>query len=217
MHKLSFNQMNRKTKRADHPINDPFWRIVICSIIVFSISGVILTFHDQIDNCRRLIPSLLISNITLNGSSPQCSILYEACLCSVLSNNSENSRNCITDIHAMGAHTLPPISLVLQLYVIYELSVSTVHYGYVVLGYFWLATLFFCNITAISRHPISCLYSAISQIICFSGIFMFALASYLVILDDIRIHEDEFSETCRKRRSAKKKYNREIFNEVTVV
>ena len=135
----------------------------------------------QIRYCRRSILSVPVTNVTHNNSLSQCSMPYEECRCSVSSNRFNDSINCITDIQGRSRYILPPISFVVQLYVIYDLFSSTGGYWRIFLSTIWLAVLFVFIMINIGTYALSCLYFSINWTVSSSGAAALFAIGYLII------------------------------------
>ena len=197
--------MNRRAKHSSHSETGPFVRFMSSAVILQLLFYAIWHADDQIKYCRNSILSLPVTKMTLNNSLSQCNIPYEECRCSVSSDKFNNSKNCITDIQAMGSHILPPISFVLQLYVIYDLFSFSSAGGYwnILLGILWLIALFVFIIVAIRMHGISCLYFSINWIVGSSSLFLLLPIVYLVVRRDMEERSRGYRRTDRVRKSAK--------------
>ena len=202
--------MNLKTKYSSRSATDPFARIILSSVIIHLIFYGIWCADDQIDNCRRSILSLPITMMTLNNSLSQCNIPYEKCRCSASSAKFNNSIECITDIQAISSHILPPISFLLQLYVIYELLSSTDDNNHLFLATLWLVALLILTIIAIGAHGTSCFYFYLYRVVGASGLFQFSLICYLIICQNNEYRSCEYYSNYRRRRIVKNDRNREI-------
>lgn len=208
--------MNLKTKDSSRSATGHFVRIVFSGVIINLIFYGIWYADDQIENCRRSILSLSVTNMTLNHSLSQCSNPPEECRCSFSSNKFNNSVECITDIQAISSHILPPISFLLQLYVMYELLSSTDDYTHIFLTTLWFVAFFILTIIAIGTHGASCFFLNLKWVVGVSGLFQFGLIYYLVICRNSEDLEDEYDQSSRRQIIVKKNHHREIGSQVIV-
>jgi hypothetical protein len=158
-----------------------YGRIVTCGLIISMISYVIWSFNDQINECHESIFSRSTTETIGNSTLLQCNISYDECRCSVISNKFNNSIKCITNIQAMIGPMLPPVSFVLQIYLIYKLISLAGNLRRIQKNLFWFAALIVFIITAVTAQGSSCLYSYTSDTACFSGFFLFVVVCYLAI------------------------------------
>lgn len=76
--------------------NDEELRTLICAVIVFSAFYKITSFNAQVGFCRA---NMFARNKTmLNGSLWQCTIPYEECRCSAITNKFNHTIHCIAQI-----------------------------------------------------------------------------------------------------------------------
>ena len=205
-----------KIKNPPGTTNPPDPCAVGYGVIVLLISTVIMSFNDQIENCRKTIFSLSSTNITPNNSSLQCNIPYEECRCSVISNKSNNAIECITDIQAMTAHISPLVSYVLQLYIIYELFLFKGKYSHILTNIFWVIVLFVFIIIAIAAHGSTCLYNNTSVTLTASGYLLLVIAFGLYVRSNMKYSSLGRGKIYRKRRLVKNNNKCEILTIVIV-
>ena len=208
--------MNRKTEYSSRSATDPFVRIVLSGVIIHLIFYGIWCADDQIENCRRSILSLPITKMTLNNSLSQCSIPYEECRCSASSAKLNSSIECITDIQAISSNILPPVSFLLQLYVIHELLSSTDDNSHLSLATLWLVALLILTIIAIGAHGTSCFCFYFYRVVGASGLFQFSLICYLIMCQNNEYRSRKYYRDYRRQRFVKKDHSREICSVVIV-
>jgi len=191
-------------------------RIITCGFIILFISYGILSFQIQIIQCHRSIFSLSKAKTIGNISLLQCNISYDECRCSATSNKFNNSKNCITNIQAMSGHILPPLSFVLQIYIIYKLFSLTGNLSRIQTNLFWFAALLVFMITAVTAQGNSCLHFYTSEIALYSDFLLFLVVYYLVIHATWEYPSHTRYKTYRKRRLVKKNHNRQMLTIVIV-
>jgi hypothetical protein len=81
---------------------------------------------------------------------------YEKCLCSVLSNKTENSENCITDIELQCSRILPLVSFVLQICLLRAVFTLSADFNRKLIYIAWIAALFTFIGLAIGIYWSSC-------------------------------------------------------------
>lgn len=153
--------------------NVPDQLITLQSIIVMGFSFIILSFNDQVNNCRERIFSLSSTNMTANANFLKCNIAHEECRCSIISNKSHTTIECITDIQVMIAPILPLVSYVLQLYVIYKVFSFTGRYSHIFRDICWTIALFLFIIIAIGVRGSTCLFYDTTSALFFIRFFPF--------------------------------------------
>ena len=205
-----------KIKKPLDITNPPDPRAAVCGAIILSISLVIMSYNEQIENCRKTNLSLSSTNMTLNSSSLQCNIPYEECRCSVIQNKSNNAIECITDIQTMTAHISAIVSSVLQLYIIYELFPFIGKYSHILKIVFWVIALFVFIIIAIALHGSTCLYYNTSETLILSSRLLCVIAIGLYLRSSMKCCSRERRKTHRKRRLVKNNNNCEILTIVIV-
>ena len=213
---LSFDQMNLKTKYSSRSPAVSLQRIVFAALIILFAGHGMWCTDAQIRYCLQSILSLPVTKMTINSSLSQCSIPYEECRCSTSSNQFNDSINCITDIQARSRYILPPISFVVQLYVIYDLFSSTGGYCRIFLSTIWLAVLFVFIMTEIGTYEISCLYFVINWIVSSSAASALLPIAYLITHHDIEDHSYAYRRTNRRRRLVRKDHDRKVLTLVIV-
>lgn len=205
------NQMNSKLKPSHYSMPDAFVNTYPCSVVIFLISFSIIMLHDELLKCHESTPRQGIFYILSNNSSPQCIFGYGECLCSASQNRSEKKIPCITNMSAFGAKILPPISMVLQLYVLYELFVKLRDRRFIVAGIVWLTLLFVLIVISFRVFAIVCLSFVVDEIISFSGAMISGIIFVLFAIERNREERSKgYSRTYRRRESASKEKNREI-------
>lgn len=197
-----------------HPLilnkGDDLW-IFLCAVTVFSSSFKTWSFNFQVGNCRtEMFSGFARNNTTLNGSLWQCTIPYEECRCSVISNKFNHTIKCITDTQVIIAHLLPLVSYALQLYMLYDLFSFIGKSSRFLRVLCWIiASLLFAFITIVA-HDNTCLYYIISECLIYSGVLLYALFLGLFIIGDIKDRNGSCDKTSRKRKLANDNYSHEV-------
>jgi hypothetical protein len=149
------------------------------AVLLFMIAGPLLSLEFRFVNaCQSLFP-LLTSNMTIDSNLSPCRIPYDECRCSVLSNRSGLTTECLMDVEAMIGHILPLVIYALQLYLIYKLVSVTGKYSHILTDIFWIIALVVFVIIAIAVHGSSCFHFYSVLIICSTSILLVALVFYL--------------------------------------
>lgn len=185
-------------------------------VFVFFISWVICSFNIRIHEYRQSIVSLSKTNRALNTSLLQWDISYDECRCSVTSNKSNSSIQCITDVHDMAGHILPVVSFLLQLYITYEIFIFTGNYRHILRDIFWIIAVFVFIIIAMGACGSSRLYHYTSLIGCVTGFFLFCIFMYLIDVNDYRDSPYEHRNIDRDQRLVINNDDHEILISVTV-
>lgn len=148
------------------------------AVMVFVTSVGLMWLNIRFQMSRESIFPSSRHNGTLSSILLQCSIPYDECRCSVLSNKFNSSIKCITDVEAMIGHILPLVPYALQLYLLQKLFSFTGNYSHILTDIFWLVALFVLVIIAICVHGSSCLYYYTSFIIFLTSTFWYAFFFY---------------------------------------
>jgi hypothetical protein len=160
--------------------------ILICSMIIGSISMAVLSLDPQIEDCYSSFFALSASEIREDISRLRCTIPHDECRCSITSNKFNSSRNCISDIQAMSGPILVPLSFVLQIYLIYELLSLIGKLSRTLRDLFLGGALLVYIISAFTMQRNSCLYFYTSETAIHSGFFLFVVVVYLIVHSGIK-------------------------------
>lgn len=165
-----------KVKRIFYRNNYTDSRISLYAAIALTISIACLLINIANDDCRNLIGSSNISNVTIAVKILVCNISPENCRCS---DSSNSSVQCIPDIKIMASHVLPLVSYVLQLYVISKVFRFTGNHKDTLTDIFWTASLFIFIFILIAVHGSCCLRIFTTVIISAPGMY---LSFYIMML-----------------------------------
>jgi len=80
-------------------------------------------------------------NVTRGSEILYCFLPYDDCLCSVLSNKSNASENCITYDQLVGSRILPLVSFFLQIFLVRELFSLSGDHRIVAIFVLWIASI----------------------------------------------------------------------------
>jgi hypothetical protein len=197
--------------------NAPDQLFTIQSLIVMVISFIILSFNDQVNSCRERIFSLSSTNMTANANFLKCNIAYEECRCSIISNKSHTTTECITDIQVMIAPISPLVSYVLQLYVIYKVFSFTGRYSHIFRDICWIIALFLFIIIAIGVMGSTCLFYNTTSALFLSGFSLFAITFSIFVYKDTKYRADVAAEARQKQRLVENNHKCNISTIVIVV
>jgi hypothetical protein len=128
--------------------------------------------------CQSLFP-FSTHNMTVDSNISDCSIPYDQCRCSVLSNRSGFRAKCITDVEAMAGHILPLIVYAQVLYLFYNLVSFTGKYRHIFTDIFWIIALVIFVILAIAVHGGSCFHYYTIFIMSVTGLSLAMVPLYL--------------------------------------
>jgi hypothetical protein len=156
-------------------------RAISLALIILFIPLVVIYLENLFQGSRESNSPSCIHNGTLSSVFFKCSIPYDKYRCSVLSNRSNNSIKCITDVQAMTGHILPLVSYVLQLYLIQEYFSFADIYNYNFTDVFWITVLVIFAIIAIAVHGSSCLHFYTCMIICSTGVCLSGFVFYELV------------------------------------
>ncbi len=172
--------MNIKTKFPHDNRSYTVARLSFLSMVLILLLCGFVWLHGHYRNSRESLFPLPSRNITHISDQDRCDIPYDNCRCSVISNKSNESIKCITDIAAMAGHLLPLVSYALQIYGISTLFSFTGYYSQLLTDIFWIIALFVFVIIAIAVHGSSCLHYYTSLIIAVDGMLMTFFLVFLV-------------------------------------
>jgi hypothetical protein len=156
-------------------------RAIILALIILFIPLVVIYLENLFQSSRESNSPSCIPNGTLSSVFLKCSIPYEKYRCSVLSNRSDNSIKCITDVQAMIGHILPLVSYLLQLYLIREFFSFADIYNYNLTEIYWIPFFVIFVIIAIAVHGSSCLHFYTCIIICSTGVCLSGCVFYQLV------------------------------------
>ena len=145
-------------------------------------------FHNFFGKSEKSILQSHNINVTQRLDVFFCDLPYDDCLCSVLSNKSDTSDNCITYAKLLGSRVLPLVSFILQIFLIRELFSFSADRLRVVIYALWIASIFtFIGLT-ISIYWSSCYHAYISFILYVTGVSLALLSMHnsLVVHDHLR-------------------------------
>jgi len=121
-------------------------------------------------------------NVTNKSPLFFCVVPYDDCLCSVLSNISNTSEKCITNVELVGNRILPLISFLLQIFLVRELfSLSTDHRRVIIYALWTASTVVFIGMTT-SIYLSSCYHAYITVILYLTGASLCLLSSHNLLI-----------------------------------
>jgi hypothetical protein len=166
-----------------HAFKAFFLGFSLCIIGVFNVC-----FHNFFGKWEKSILQSRNINVTRRLDVFFCDLPYDDCLCSVLSNKSDTSDNCITYAKLVASRFLPLVSFILQIFLIRELFSFNADRPRVGIYALWIASIFtFIGLT-ISIYWSSCYHAYISFILYVTGLSLALLSMHnsLVVHDHLR-------------------------------
>jgi hypothetical protein len=128
------------------------------AMLIFLTAGFLPLLEIRFTNiCQSSFP-LSTHNVTVDSNLSGCSIPYDQCRCSVLSNRSGFTKECIPDVEAMAGHIVPLVIYAQVLYLFYKLVSFTGKYRHIFTDIFWIIALVIFVILAIAVHGSSCFH-----------------------------------------------------------
>jgi hypothetical protein len=170
----------------------------------------ISTFLLQPSNeCHKLSVHSQISNLTSSTNDNSfCNVHYEKCLCSVLSNKTQNSENCITNIELQCSRILPLVAFLFQICLLREVFTLTGNFNRKLIYIAWIASLFIFIALAIGIYWSSCYQFYITGVILLLWLPLGLLAAHNLTLHNIREedlrHERFYTRLYRSESNEKK-------------
>lgn len=131
-----------------------------------------------LNSCAAIYP-LSTNNMTFDNKTWRCSIPYDDCRCSILSNRTDITGVCLTELETITGHICPLIIYVLQMYLIYNLVSFKGKYGHIFADICWIIALVIFIIIAIAAHGSDCFHYRMVLIISATGICLMQLPTYL--------------------------------------
>lgn len=155
-------------------------RATILTFIVTFTSVIMMHLENSFQNSRESIFPSSKPNGTLSSVLLQCSIPYDECRCSILSNRSDSSIKCITDVEAMAGHVLPLVLYILQLYLIRQFFSLKGSNRFIYIDIFRITIFGVFIIVATTTHESSCprFYTCVTIFltgICLSGFIFYQI------------------------------------------
>ena len=185
-------------------------RNISSALIVLFTSFFLLYLGSLFQSSRESIFPLAKSNETLSNILFQCGTPYDQCRCSVLSNKTNRSMKCITDVEAMTGHILPLVSYVLQFYLIREFISFTRNYSYNLSElYEVIAFVIFITI-GIAVHGSSCSHFCTCMVISITGMCLSGFIFQQLFDHQYKYISRKIYDTFQDQRLPTKKKNREI-------
>ena len=172
--------MNIKTKFPDHNRSYTFARVCFL-IMLFMLLGHIAVFIGQHYYTSRA--SLYLSsggNVTLPRVGNLCHIPFDTCRCSLMTNRTNDTVQCINDVLAMAGHIFPLVSYALQIYTISTFFSFTGYRSEPLTDIFCIVALAALIIIVFAVQGSSCLQHYFSLGINVSGLVLAMFLTYLV-------------------------------------
>ena len=185
-------------------------RNISSTFMLLFTSFFLLYLGNLFQSSRDSIFPLAKSNETLSNILFQCGTPYDQCRCSVLSNKTNRSMKCITDVEAMTGHILPLVSYVLQFYLIREFFSFTRNYScslnelYEVIAFAIFITI------GIAVHGSSCSHFYTCMVISTTGMCLSGFIFHHLFDRQYKYISCKIYDTFQDERLPKKKENREI-------
>jgi hypothetical protein len=146
-------------------------------------------------------------NLTHIPSLFYCDVPYDDCLCPVLSNKSENSENCITNVQLVGSRILPAIVFFLQMCLIRELFSLSGDHRHVIIYALWIASMFTFVGMIISIYWNSCYHAYIALTLCSTGGLLWFLSLHNLLANIDRIPSSSHSNKIVPVHRSKRNHN----------
>jgi hypothetical protein len=170
------------TKRT--PI-DVFHTLVL-GCVLFAIVWFNANLQYRLGESQESIVDSRGLNVTHISIYSYCELPYNDCLCTVLSNRSNTSEKCITNVQLVGSRILPLITFWLQIYLVRALfSLHTAHRRVIIYA-LWITSIFIFIIMTISIYWSSCFQVHITFILYCTGALLWFLSCHnqLINLDN---------------------------------
>jgi hypothetical protein len=184
-------------------------RLVILTFIVTFTSLMMMHLENLFQNSRESIFPSSKPNGTLSSVLLQCSIPYDECRCSVLSNRSDSSIKCITDVEAMTGHVLPLVLYGLQLYLIREFFSFKGSYAFIFIDIFRITAFGVFAEIATMAHGSSCFHFYTCVTICSTGICLSGFIFYQIFHTDRKYFSRKIHDISQDQRLVIRNQNRE--------
>jgi len=143
--------------------------ILIVGSSVCPIAAYNLYLQTFLGDAAESIVHLRRLNITHFSPLFYCDLPYDDYLCSILSNKSNSSENCIPTIHLLGSRILTLVSVFFQIFILHEIfSLNTVHRR-VIKNALMMASIYTFIFITIIIHWSSCSHLYLTLILYFTG------------------------------------------------
>ena len=172
--------MNIKTKFPQNNRSYIVARLSFLTLILFLLSYTSVSLEQRYQKSRKSLFRWPSGNTTHDSIWEKCNISYDNCRCSVMTNKTDASVECISDTAAMAGHLLPLVSYALQIYAISTLFSFTGKYSGLLTDICCFVALFIFVIIAIAVHGSSCLYSYTSLVIAEMNILLIIFFMYVI-------------------------------------
>jgi hypothetical protein len=143
--------------------------------------------HNLLGKSERSILQSRKINVTERPDFFYCDLPYDDCLCSVLSNKSDISDDCITYFQLVSSRILPLVSFFLQIYLARQLFSFSADRPRVVIYALWVASVFTFIGMTISIYWNSCYHAYITSFLLLTGASLCLLSMHNVLV--VRDHQ----------------------------
>lgn len=150
-------------------------------LLGFFLYNVILTnlnLQKFIGDSEKSILQSRNTTLTQRPTIFYCNIPFNDCLCSVISNKSDTSVECITYAVLVGSRILPKFSFFLQILLTREIFSFSTDCPRIVIFTLWITSIFAFIGISISIYWNDCFQAYIAIIVSFTGVVLSALGMY---------------------------------------
>jgi hypothetical protein len=176
-----------KIQFCTYPTKDHAVCIFGFGCLVFAIgcfNAYLLNLFGEIEKSVILSRGL---NVTRTAPFFYCELPYDDCLCSVLLNKSENSKQCIIYVQLMGSRILPSISFFLQIYLVQKVFSLNSDCHRVFIYALHILSIFTSTSMIIVIFRSSCYHGFITYGLLLTGWLLFVLSCYNVVRHERRV------------------------------
>jgi len=152
--------------------------IFLLGCLTFVIGGFSGYLQSLLGDAEKSILHSRGLNVTDTSSLYFCDLPYDDCLCSVLTNKSENLDNCISYYQLAGSRLLPLISFFLQIFLVRELFSFSADCPHFIRNALWTISLFIFIGMIISIYRNSCYHAQIVGTLVWTGGIIWFLTVY---------------------------------------
>ncbi len=140
--------------------------------VVFGVCWFTADLHGHFGESVKAILHSRGLNVTNTSPLLYCQLPFDECLCSVLSNESHTSKNCITETQLISSRILPLISFILEVCLIREFFSLSGNHRLVIISVLWIVSIFVFVGMTIVIYWNSCYHVCITLIVTAISMFL---------------------------------------------
>jgi hypothetical protein len=158
-------------------------RAVLLACVVVAITWLNLYLQNLVGESQESIVHSRKLNVTHITPFFYCDLPSDDCLCSVLSNISDTSEKCVTNVQIVTNRIIPLISFVLQILLVRELFSLNTDHRRVIIHTLWIASIIIFIVMTITIYLSSCYHVYTIITLYFTGGSLCILSCHNMVTD----------------------------------